>query len=91
MSWLTDVSFTVMRTFYYTQTHGQSSPNHLHPSPAHSLEDLSSNESLDDVGNYDDEDEGDIPPPLPPKTEDALILVDPPPIMSKRLIGAGPC
>ena len=35
--------------------------------------------SLDDVGNYDDEDEGDTPPPLPPRTEDALILVDPPP------------
>ena len=35
--------------------------------------------SLEDVGNYDDEDEGDIPPPLPPRTEDALILVDPPP------------
>ena len=32
--------------------------------------------SLEDVGNYDDEDEGDIPPPLPPRTEDALILVD---------------
>ena len=35
--------------------------------------------SLEDVGNYDDEDEGDTPPPLPPRTEDALILVDPPP------------
>ena len=35
---------------------------------------------LDDVGNYDDEDEGDAPPPLPPRTEDALILVDPPPL-----------
>lgn len=35
---------------------------------------------LDDVGNYDDEDDGDAPPPLPPRTEDALILVDPPPL-----------
>ena len=35
---------------------------------------------LEDVGNYDDEDDGDAPPPLPPRTEDALILVDPPPI-----------
>lgn len=38
---------------------------------------------LDDVGNYDDEDDGDAPPPLPPRTEDALILVDPPPLGSK--------
>ena len=38
--------------------------------------------SFDDVGDYDDEDEGDMPPPLPPWTEDALILVDPPPFCS---------
>lgn len=36
--------------------------------------------SFEDVGNYDDEDEGDVPPPLPDWTEDALILVDPPPV-----------
>lgn len=36
--------------------------------------------SLEDVGNYDDEEEGDSAPPLPPRTEDALILVDPPPL-----------
>ena len=39
---------------------------------------------LDDCGNYDDEDDGDIPPPLPPRTEDALIIVDPPPNTSHR-------
>ena len=39
--------------------------------------------SLEDVGNYDDEDEGDSAPPLPPWTEDALILVDPPPVKPK--------
>ena len=40
--------------------------------------------SLEDVGNYDDEEEGDIAPPLPPRTEDALILVDPPPFASYK-------
>ena len=40
----------------------------------------SADPDLDDVGNYDDEDDGDAPPPLPPRTEDALILVDPPPV-----------
>ena len=39
-----------------------------------------SQHSFDDVGDYDDEDEDDMPPPLPPWTEDALILVDPPPL-----------
>lgn len=47
---------------------------------AHSM---SHDADLDDVGNYDDEDEGDAPPPLPPRTEDALILVDPPPLGGK--------
>ena len=47
-------------------------------------------ESLDDVGNYDDEDEGDMPPPLPVRTEDALILVDPPPSTSPHLKPAAP-
>lgn len=42
-----------------------------------------SDADLEDVGNYDDEDDGDAPPPLPPRTEDALILVDPPPIRGR--------
>ena len=41
-------------------------------------------DELDDCGNYDDEDDGDIPPPLPPRTEDALIIVDPPPNTETR-------
>ncbi len=36
-------------------------------------------DELEDCGNYDDEDDGDMPPPLPPRTEDALIIVDHPP------------
>lgn len=35
------------------------------------------------MGNYDDEDEEDTAPPLPPWTEDALILVDPTPLAEK--------
>ena len=41
--------------------------------------DSSPTPSLEDVGYYDDEDDGDIPPPLPPRTEDALVILDPPP------------
>ena len=44
---------------------------------------MDSQPSYEDVGNYDDEDEGDVPPPLPPWTEDALIMVDPPPMSPK--------
>ena len=42
--------------------------------------DSSPTPSLDDVGYYDDEDDGDIPPPLPPRTEDALVILDSPPL-----------
>ena len=52
-------------------------------SPTHSADDLSPNTTYEDLGNYDDEEDGDIPPPLPPRTEDALILVDPPPLPPK--------
>ena len=41
--------------------------------------DASPTPSLEDVGYYDDEEDGDTPPPLPPRTEDALIILDPPP------------
>ena len=53
------------------------SRNELSPLPKL---DASPAPSLDDVGYYDDEDDGDIPPPLPPRTEDALVILDPPPI-----------
>eukprot|EP00731_Ephydatia_muelleri_P011008 Em0005g1594a len=33
--------------------------------------------SLDDVGTYDDDEEDSIPPPIPTRTEDAFILLDP--------------
>lgn len=53
-------------------------------SPTHSsADDLSPHATYEDLGNYDDEEDGDIPPPLPPRTEDALILVDPPPLPPK--------
>ena len=39
-------------------------------------------DSLEDMGNYDDEDEEDIPPPLPVWTEDVL-AVDPPPVIGQ--------
>ena len=32
--------------------------------------------SLEDVGYYEDEEEGDTPPPIPPRTEDALVILD---------------
>ena len=50
-----------------------------HESPTFPPRTSESPPSFEDVGNYDDEDEGDVPPPLPRWTEDALILVDPPP------------
>lgn len=53
-------------------------------SPTHSADDLSPNTTYEDLGNYDDEDDGDVPPPLPPRTEDALILVDPPPVTASN-------
>ncbi|CAI8000035.1 Gamma-2-syntrophin [Geodia barretti] len=39
--------------------------------------DLSPTPSLEDVGYYDDEEE-DTPPPIPPRTEDALVILDTP-------------
>ena len=61
----------VISSFSLLQSKQRESPN---PPPT-----PESPPSFEDVGNYDDEDEGDIPPPLPRWTEDALILVDPPP------------
>ncbi len=75
------------RTLYSTivpQTPTSSHDNDDHP--AFAINDPASTPScdeLEDCGNYDDEDAGDTPPPLPPRTEDALIIVDPPP--SKRV------
>ena len=39
--------------------------------------DSSPTPSLEDVGYYDDEEE-DTPPPIPPRTEDALVILDTP-------------
>ena len=49
------------------------------PSAATPALDSSPTPSLEDVGFYDDEEDGDTPPPLPPRTEDALVILDPPP------------
>ncbi len=71
------------RTMYSTivpQTPTGDNDNSTTP-PAFAISDPSvtpSSDELEDCGNYDDEDDGDTPPPLPPRTEDALIIVDPP-------------
>ena len=53
-------------------------------SPTHTASfDTSPTPSLEDVGYYDDEEEGDTPPPIPPRTEDALIILDSP-VQSER-------
>jgi hypothetical protein len=40
--------------------------------------DSSPTPSLEDVGFYDDDEEWDTPPPIPPRTEDALVILDTP-------------
>lgn len=82
---LTDTS----RSHYSTilpQTTPNEEPNGAKAVVTHDpVRSTSHDADLDDVGNYDDEDDGDAPPPLPPRTEDAFILVDPPPLGGKLL------